>query len=133
MGTFAALAVSEMGTTVFIVDDDQAVRAAMSLLVECCGWETRTYASAREFLEAYSPGQPGCLLLDLEMPGMSGLEVQEWLAKREIPLPVIVVTAHEDDALARRAREAGALAVLGKPLRDDELVNWIEYAVGPAP
>ncbi|NIR29953.1 MAG: response regulator [Gammaproteobacteria bacterium] len=121
-----------MGATVFIVDDDRAVRAAMSLLVECCGWETRAYASAREFLDAYSPGEPGCLLLDLEMRGMSGLEAQEWLGKCEIPLPVIVVTAHDDDALALRAREAGALAVLGKPFRDDELVNWIERAVGPA-
>ena len=118
--------------TVFIVDDDAAVRDALSLLVLSCGWVPHPCASAEEFLGSYSRERNACLVLDLQMPGISGADLQEIMTEAGMDLPTIIITAHPDHALARRARAAGALAVVCKPFRQDELVQTIERALRPA-
>jgi len=115
--------------TVYVVDDDDAVRAAISMLVGACGWNAVPCASAADFLDRYSPGDHQCLVVDLRMPGLSGIELQLELRRRGDAIPIIVVTAHDDHADAELARVHGAQAVLGKPFRDDELVVWIERAL----
>lgn len=117
-------------TTVFIVDNDDAVRAALSLLVHSYGLEVEAFASAEEFLDAYPRGRAGCLLLDLHMPGMKGPDLQDALAALGIHLPVIIVTGYKDDPLAKRALEAGAVAVLAKPFRHEELMRHVQIALG---
>jgi len=116
-------------TTIFIVDDDAAVRAGLDLLVRSCGWEPRTFASAEEFLHSYRREARACLLLDLQMPGIDGPTLQEIIADLDIHLPTIVVTAHKDEPMAERALAAGALAVIAKPSRNEELVRHIERAL----
>jgi FixJ family two-component response regulator len=114
---------------VFIVDDDAAVRQAVTLLVQSLGLRAQPYASAEAFLEAYDPGSDGCLVLDLHMPGMSGVELQEELVARGVRIPVIVITAYKDDPLTVRAQEAGAVTVLYKPFKRDVLLRSIESAL----
>lgn len=113
---------------VAIVDDDAAVRSATSMLVRAFGWEPRSFESAEAFLSSGAEGA-SCLVLDLRMPGMSGVDLQRELAARDISLPVVMVTAHGDQPLAQAALNAGALAVLSKPFREDELRYWIERAM----
>ena len=91
--------------TVFIVDDDHAVRDSLAMLLELKGFHTRTYASAEELLERVRPEWPGCLVLDLRMTGMSGLELQPELLRRGFTLPIIIVTAHGDDIAAQAAQD----------------------------
>jgi FixJ family two-component response regulator len=124
--------VMEPSPTIYIVDDDAAVRAGLALLVESCGWMVCPCASAEEFLRTYSPDIPGCVVLDLQMPGISGADLQEIMAARGIDLPVIVVTAYKDHPLADRVRAAGARAVLAKPFDESDLVREIDAAVGHA-
>ena len=121
---------SEPAATVFVVDDDPAVRSALSLLIGTCGWKARPFASAEEFLECYARERPACLLLDLKMEGMSGVELQGLLNTLDASLPVIVISAYADHPLADRAREAGARKVLGKPFRDTELIDAVNDALG---
>ena len=117
---------------VHVVDDDEAVRDSMRALLESYGIEVRAYASAREFLLA-SPAQPkGCVLLDLHMPGMSGLELLETLQARGSKLPVIAITGRSDSMLKERAARAGAVALLDKPVRDDMLLNSLARALARA-
>ena len=118
------------GATIFIVDDDPAVRSALSLLVHTCGWKAKPFASAEEVLGRYARERPACLLLDLEMDGMSGVDLQRLLNTLDADLPVIVISAYWDHPLADQAREAGARKVLGKPVRDTELVDAIDDAIG---
>ena len=120
----------EPSDAVYIVDDDPAVRSALSLLVDTCGWKSKPYASAEEFLQDFARERPACLLLDLKMEGMSGVELQGLLKTLDADLPVIVITAYADHPLADRAREAGARAVLGKPFRDTELIAAVTEALG---
>lgn len=115
--------------TVFIVDDDAAVRNAVTLLVESSGLRARAYPSAEAFLDDYKPDSEGCLVLDLHMPGMKGVELQQALAVRKIDIPVIVITAYKDDPLTARAKEAGAVTVLYKPFKQDILLRTIESAL----
>jgi two-component system response regulator FixJ len=115
--------------TVFIVDDDAAVRNAVTLLVESSGLRARAYPSAEAFLDDYKLDSQGCLVLDLHMPGMKGVELQQALAVRKIDIPVIVITAYKDDPLAARAKEAGAITVLYKPFKQDVLLRTIESAL----
>lgn len=115
--------------TVYIVDDDPGVRDSLSLLLELKGLRTRAFASAAGFLEACRPEWSGCLLLDLKMPEMGGLELQAELASRGIALPVIVVTAHGDVASARASFKAGALDFVEKPIDDDVLLAAIQAAL----
>lgn len=115
--------------TVFVVDDDEAVCRSLSLLIDGIGLDVQTFNSAREFLDAYEPAQPGCLVIDVRMPGMSGLELQSELAVRGINLPVIVITGHGDVPMAVKAMKAGAVDFVEKPFRDQTLLDDINKAV----
>ena len=115
--------------TVFIVDDDAAVRDSLGLLLRSVGLSSAAYASADEFLAAFDPGCPGCLLLDVRMPGTSGLELQARLAALRSPLPIIFLTAHGDIEMAVKAVKAGALDFIQKPFRDQDLLDKIHFAL----
>ena len=132
----AGVAAAERGSslmkhseTVCIVDDDDAVRDSMRVLVESYGHPVSDYASAMTFLDDLRDSEPGCLLLDLHMPGMNGLELVELLRRRHVRTPVIVVTARNDPQQSQRLRDAGVLALLNKPVTDNELIGWIEQAL----
>jgi FixJ family two-component response regulator len=115
--------------TVFIVDDDAGVRDSLAMLLELKGFRTRTFAAAEAFLAEYRPEWPGCLVLDLRMPGMSGLELQADLARRGSALPVIIITAHGDVATTRSALKGGAVDFIEKPIDDEALVAAIAAAL----
>ncbi|MBN1344893.1 MAG: response regulator transcription factor [Phycisphaerae bacterium] len=115
--------------TVFIVDDDAAVRRSLEWLIRSQGLVAESFGSADEFLEMHNPAQGGCLLLDIRMPGMSGLELQERLQLLECPLPIIIITAHGEVPTAVRAMKGGAVDFIEKPLRKQELLERIEQAL----
>lgn len=111
---------------VFIVDDDDAVRDSLGHVMEAAGLQYRLFESAEHFLEAYKPGQPGCLVLDLNMPDMTGDELQIELIRQNIPLPIIFLTAFGDIPTTVRAIKAGAVDFLTKPVASKVLVERIE-------
>lgn len=115
--------------TVFIVDDDDAVRRFLSGLVESVELRVEAHASAQEFLDAYQSGRMGCLLLDVRMPGMSGLELQRELAEQSIDLPVIILTGHGNVPVAVQAMKAGAVDFIEKPFNNELLLDRIQAAV----
>ncbi|CAK0763668.1 Transcriptional regulatory protein FixJ [Gammaproteobacteria bacterium] len=115
--------------TVFVVDDDPAVRDSLRLLLESVGLVAETFSSAHQFLEATDPEQPGCVLLDIRMPGMSGLELQRRLVARGIILPVIIITGHGDVTTAVQAMKTGAVDFLEKPFNDQVLLDRIHDAI----
>lgn len=115
--------------TVFVVDDDEAMRASLKWLIESVGIRVMTFASATEFLDAYYPGRAGCLLVDVRMPGMSGLDLQAYLARTDNRLPVIIITGHGDVAMAVRAMKSGALDFIEKPFNDEALLSSIRRAL----
>lgn len=115
--------------TVFVVDDDEAVRRALELLIRSEGLPVDTFASADEFLSCYSPNQPGCLILDVRMPGTSGLDLQEMLLARKITIPVIIITGHGDVAMAVGAVKKGAVDFLQKPFDDQVLLERVRQAL----
>jgi two-component system response regulator FixJ len=115
--------------TVFVVDDDEAVRQAMVLLLDSVGLKVETYASAEGFLEGYQASRPGCLVLDVRMPGTSGLVLQEMLAARGIDIPIIFITGHGDVPTSVRAMKAHALDYLEKPFNDQDLLDRINEAI----
>jgi FixJ family two-component response regulator len=115
--------------TVFIVDDNQAVRHSLSLLLESVDLSTRTFASAQEFLEVFDTAQPGCLILDIRMPGMSGMELAKQLRERDATLPIIFITAHGDVPMAVEAMKLGALDFVQKPFRDQDILERIYRAL----
>ncbi len=115
--------------TVFLVDDDEAVRDALGGLIEAAGLVVEAYASADAFLDAYRPERPGCLLLDVRMPDMSGLELQEHLAAREVRIPIIFLTGHGDIPMSVRALKAGAEDFLEKPVDDNLLLERVNAAI----
>ena len=117
-----------MEPTVFIVDDDNAVRDSLALLISLQGFPTRTFASAKAFLDEVQHDWAGCALIDLRMPDMSGLEVQAALVERGVPLPIIIITAHGDVAATRQALKSGALDLIEKPIDDTELLEAIRTA-----
>jgi two-component system, LuxR family, response regulator FixJ len=114
---------------VMVVDDDSGVRNAMRSLLKSVGLESAQYASAQEFLAAYQPNQPGCLVLDIRMPGMSGLELQQQLNLRGAVIPVIFMTGHGDIPMAVEAMQHGAFDFLQKPFRDQDLLDRIQRAI----
>jgi len=114
---------------VFIVDDDEAVRNSLRLLVKSVGLTATALASAQEFLASYDPLQPGCLVLDVRMPGMSGLELQQRLNLRGAVIPVIFITGHGDVPMAVEAMQQGAFDFLQKPFRDQDLMDRIQRAL----
>ena len=115
--------------TIFVVDDDEGVRNSLRFLLKSVGLATRTLASASEFLEVYRAGQPGCLVLDVRMPGMSGLELQQQLNLRGATIPVIFITGHGDVPMAVEAMQHGAFDFLQKPFRDQDLIDRIQRAL----
>lgn len=119
------------GPVVYVVDDDDGVRVGTDLLLRSMGWATCIFASAEEFLEAYSPGEADCLLLDLHMPGMSGVALQEKLGELGLDIPIVIITAYRDDPLALRAKVCGAVDILVKPFRSTDLQAGIERALAP--
>lgn len=119
---------AEAKPKVFIVDDDQGVRESIKILMRSIGVESETFPSADAFLKAHSPDQSGCLVLDVRMPGMSGLELQEQLVSSGSTLPIIFVSAHGDVPMAVEAVKAGALDFVQKPFRDQELIDKIQDA-----
>lgn len=114
---------------VFVVDDDEAVRNSLRLLVKSVGLTAAALVSAQEFLASYDPLQPGCLLLDVRMPGMSGLELQQRLNLRGAVIPVIFITGHGDVPMAVEAMQQGAFDFLQKPFRDQDLIDRIQRAL----
>jgi two-component system response regulator FixJ len=114
---------------VFIVDDDEAVRNSLRLLVKSVGLTAAALVSAQEFLATYDPQQPGCLLLDVRMPGMSGLELQQRLNLLGAVIPVIFITGHGDVPMAVEAMQQGAFDFLQKPFRDQDLIDRIQRAL----
>jgi two-component system response regulator FixJ len=114
---------------VHVVDDEDDIRQAIALLLRTVGLKTRTYPSAQEFISQYQGGNPGCLVVDVRLPGMSGLELQERLAGAGITLPVIVMTGHGDIQMAVRAMRAGALDFIEKPFHDQALLDRIHEAI----
>ncbi len=114
---------------VYIVDDEEAVRKSLSLLMKSIGLEACHFASGQEFLEAYEPSQAACLLLDVRMPGMSGLDLQRELSKREIDVPVIMISGQGDVPMAVRAMKAGAVDFIEKPFDTQELLTCVNDCI----
>lgn len=114
---------------VYVVDDDEAVRSGLRMLLSSCGLRSEAHASALAFLDAVDPARPGCLLLDVRMPGMSGLELQEKLQQKGVLLPVIVLTGHGDVPMAVRAMKRGAFDFIQKPFNDQYLLDRINEAL----
>ncbi|MCU7942362.1 MAG: response regulator transcription factor [Candidatus Thiodiazotropha sp. (ex Cardiolucina cf. quadrata)] len=115
--------------TVFVVDDDQAMRNSLKWLIESVSMQVETFDSADAFIKSYYPGRSGCLLLDVRMPGMSGLELQEYLRANQIAIPVIIITGHGDVPMAVRAMKSGAVDFIEKPFNDELLLESIRYAL----
>jgi FixJ family two-component response regulator len=114
---------------VFIVDDDEAVRSSLRMLIRSVGLQAQAFATAQEFLRLYDARQPGCLLLDVRMPGMSGLELQQELNRRGATIPVIFITGHGDVPMAVEAMQHGAFDFLQKPFRDQDLLDRVQRAM----
>jgi two-component system, LuxR family, response regulator FixJ len=114
---------------VFVVDDDDPVRDAIGMLLETVDIPYQTFASAQAFLEAYDPDCPGCLVLDIRMPGVSGLELQQMLIEMDAHIPIIFITGHGDVPMAVEAMKRGAVDFIRKPFRDQELLDRIQEAL----
>ena len=119
----------ERAPVVFIVDDDDAVRGSLRLLLKSVGLAATALPTAQEFLDKYDPQQPGCLILDVRMPGMSGMELQQQLNVRGATIPVIFITGHGDIPMAVEAMQQGAFDFLQKPFRDQDLIDRIQRAL----
>jgi RNA polymerase sigma factor (sigma-70 family) len=120
---------SEPEPIVFVVDDDPSVRRAIERLIGCVGLRVGVFGSAQEFLASKRPNVPSCLVLDIRLPGISGLNLQRHLAKADIHIPIIFITAHGDIRMTVRAMKAGALEFLTKPFRDQDLLDAIQLAL----
>lgn len=112
-----------------MVDDDQAMRNSLKWLIESVGVPVESFASADEFLAAYQPGHSGCLVLDVRMPGMSGLDLQEYLIEHNIQIPAVIITGHGDVPMAVRAMKSGAIDFIEKPFNDEVLLDAIRRAI----
>ncbi|MBZ0112470.1 MAG: response regulator transcription factor [Thermoanaerobaculia bacterium] len=121
---------NELSQTVFIVDDDADVCDSLSMLVQSVGLEAETFDQAVAFLEAYEPDRSGCLVLDIRMPGMSGLDLQRRLNEMNAILPIIFITGHGDVPAAVRAMRAGAVDFLQKPFDEQVLLDRIHQSLG---
>lgn len=123
---------NESDAIIFVVDDDAAMRRSLAYLFDSAGWQVQTFESARDFLQRYEGHVPGCLLLDVRMPLMSGLELQQELSNRTghaISLPVIFLSGHGDLAMAVQTMKAGACDFLEKPCKDQVLLDAVSRAV----
>jgi FixJ family two-component response regulator len=116
---------NQQNPLVFVVDDDSSMRESVRNLIRSAGLNVQTFASAQEFLTSPRPDAASCLVLDVQLPGLSGLDLQQELAKLDVQLPIIFITGHGDIPMTVRAMEAGALEFLTKPFRDEDLLNAI--------
>ena len=114
----------------YVIDDDESVRRAFQLLFQSADFDVRTFCSADEFLESAPFRDDGCIILDMRMPGMTGLDLQKELASRNIQIPVIVVSAYDDAPTRDLARELGAVAFFRKPVDDQALIDAILWVLG---
>jgi FixJ family two-component response regulator len=114
---------------VFVIDDDESIREALHSLIRSVGLGVATFASAQEFLQSTRPDVPACLILDVRMPGLSGLDLQRDLAEANIHIPIIFITGHGDIPMSVRAMKAGAVEFLTKPFRDQDLLDAIQQAL----
>lgn len=120
---------NEQDAIIYVVDDDDAMRRSLAYLLDSAGWQTRVLASGREFLDHYDGHVPGCLVLDVMMPLMGGMEVQQILSERTIRLPIIFLSAHGDLPMAVQAMKRGAFDFLEKPCKDHILLDAVGRAV----
>jgi FixJ family two-component response regulator len=120
---------TEKTSVVFVVDDDPSVRRAIKRLVESVGLQVEAWGSAHEFLRNQRPDAAGCLVLDVRLPGKSGLDLQRELTEANIHIPIIFITAHGDVPMTVRAMKAGAVEFLTKPFRDQDLLDAIQHAL----
>ena len=118
-----------MVPTVFVVDDDPSIREALSSLIRSVKLRVETFSSAQEFLRHNRPDAPACLVLDVRLPGLDGLELQQQLIRDEVHLPIIFITGHGDIPMSVRAMKAGAVEFLTKPFRERDLLRAIEQAI----
>ena len=114
---------------VFVVDDDPSVRETLADLIASVGLSVLAFKSAREFLESRRPDAPACLVLDVRLPGLSGLDLQRELLRIEAPIPIIFITGHGDIPMTVRAMKEGAVEFLAKPFRDQDLIDAIQHAI----
>jgi FixJ family two-component response regulator len=119
----------EMSPIVYVVDDEPSVCLALKRLLRSVGLEARTFISAQEFLNSGRPDAPGCLILDVRLPGLSGLDLQAGLAAEKIDLPVVFITGHGDIPMSVRAMKAGAIEFLTKPFREQDLLEAIQRGI----
>ena len=119
----------EAEATVFVIDDDESIREALKDLIESVGLHVETFTSAQQFLQSQRADVPGCLVLDVRLPGLSGLDLQRQLAAANIHTPIIFVTGHADISMTVRAMKGGAVEFLTKPFRDQELLDAIRQAL----
>lgn len=117
------------GATVFVVDDDPAMRESLRWLIESIGLKVQTHATAKEFLDRYDPASVGCLVLDVRMPGLSGLDLQDELGKLGSPLPIIMITGYAEVPMAVRAMKGGAIDFIEKPFSDQDLLDRVRFAI----
>jgi FixJ family two-component response regulator len=117
-------------SVVFVVEDEKLVRRALERLVRAAGLEVKTFASAQDFLRAERPDVPACLILDVRLPDLSGMDVQQELIRSGVELPIVFVTGHGDIPMTVRAMKAGAVEFLTKPFRDQDLLRAIEQGIG---
>jgi two-component system CheB/CheR fusion protein len=128
-----ALVSPDRDPIVYIVEDDEAVRDALRVLLESIGYAVGAFASARAFLDAYRPGRRGCLLVDLDLPGMDGPELVGILLARRVELPAVLMSGRMRRPRLRKSLPAGFVGLLEKPFGDDELLQRITFALGSAP
>ena len=120
---------AEKDPVVYVVDDDPGVREALNSLIRSVGFRVQTFASAQDFLQSKPSTAPSCLILDVRLPGLSGLDLQRELRQADIHIPVIFVTGHADIPMSVRAMKAGAVEFLTKPVRDQDLLDAIQQAI----
>lgn len=120
---------TEEHPVVFLIDDDPSVRDALKSLLRSVGLEVQAFGSAQEFLHTKRPDAPACLVLDVRLPGPSGLDFQRDLAESNIPLPIIFITGHGDIPMSVKAMKAGAVEFLTKPFRDQELLDAVQQGI----
>ena len=114
---------------VFVVDDDPSIRDTLQDLLELVGMDVQSFGSTQEFLRSSRPDMPACLVLDVRMPGMSGLDLQREMADRNIQIPIVFITAHGDIPMSVRAMKHGAIEFLTKPFRDQDLIDAIQMGI----
>jgi FixJ family two-component response regulator len=125
----SSVPLSRVSPIVFVVDDDISVRESLEALIRCAGWHAETFASAREFLARPRVLAPSCLILDVTLPDLNGLELQKLIAVDRFDMPIIFITGYDDVSVTARAVKAGAVEFLTKPFGDDALLGTIAKAI----